>query len=311
VVFGVYQDGQVVGASVDYVAAAAQIGRRECRLRHLGEGAVADAITRGERERPWTAYGYSGVSAGGASVGSGPAGTIVRISGARAANICREIVTNADSVSRIDIQATVRFSRDVSALARRHGAELQANQRQRKRRLSARVEHTYGRGDTLYVGSRSSQWFGRVYDKYRESGEEKYQRCWRYEVECKADAAQKASKFLQSVSYGSAEISSAVRGWYSARGITPCYRSAVVGSIGPIGASDTDAAGQLRWLANQVSGVAKRLAALYGESAVLEVVMGRLDPSNLELIRKEADESLAEYDVWTIQNESGRFETAP
>jgi hypothetical protein len=39
--------------------------------------------------------------------------------------------------------------------------------------------------------------------------------------------------------------------------------------------------------------------------------MGRLDPSNLELIRKEADESLAEYDVWTIQNESGRFETAP
>jgi hypothetical protein len=54
VVFGVYQDGQVVGASVDYVAAAAQIGRRECRLRHLGEGAVADAITRGERERPWT-----------------------------------------------------------------------------------------------------------------------------------------------------------------------------------------------------------------------------------------------------------------
>jgi hypothetical protein len=78
----------------------------------------------------------------------------------------------------------------------------------------------------------------------------------------------------------------------------------VVGYIGQIGASDTDADGQLRWLATQVSGVAQRLAALYGESAVVEVVMGRRDPSTLELIRKEADESLAAYDEWTLQNQS-------
>lgn len=296
----VYQDGYVVGAGVDYIAASSPVGRRGRALHRAGEACVADAISRGDRERPFAAHGYAGVAAGGAAVGAGDGGTIVRLSGHRTATYVGEILRQADHVSRIDLQTTVRFNRDVAALARRHCSELQAKQRQLVRRVHTRLERTFGRGDTLYVGSRASQWFGRIYDKFRESKDEEYRRCWRYEVECKDDAAQKAARFVEQSDNSSADIGAAVSGWFRARGITPRYQPTMAGSMGPVSTTDTDAARSLRWLGRDVRPVVARLSLVYGRDVVLAVLLGELDPSTVLPIQPEPEEELAAYDEWTI-----------
>jgi hypothetical protein len=300
-VLGVYQDGTVVGSGVDYIRATGSFGRSERRLRRVGEEQLAAALSGGSFERPFAAWGYVGVQAGGVSLGSGSAGAIVSISGARAASVCREIIKYADKVSRIDLQATIQFARDVQALSKRAGEELQRNQRQRKRRVSASDIRTFGKGNTLYVGSRASQWFGRIYDKHRESGDEAYRRCWRYEVEAKGDAAKKAAGYVQQFGSEGEPIASAVRDWFRARGITPRYRSTLSGGVGPIGRPLTDARKQLIWLSEAPASVARRLVAVYGVDAVRAVLLDARDPRAVPELEVEVDDSLSAYDEWTME----------
>src|SRR4051812_34150113 len=213
--------GQVIGSGVDYITVTASAGVRERRLQRFGENLIRTAVDAGNECRERTALGYDWVECGGIGLGNRAGGSILRISGAGASSACTEALRNADNVSRIDLQTTVRFSRDVSALGRVHAAELQRLQRQRKRRLTARLERTYGAGDTLYVGSRNSNYFGRIYDKFRESGDLEYRKCWRYEVECKGDGATKAAEVVEASSNSPQAIAAGVSDWYRNRGIMP------------------------------------------------------------------------------------------
>jgi hypothetical protein len=234
-------------------------------------------------------------------VGSGPGGTILRVSGISSARVGAEIIRNADKVSRIDLQATARFTRDVQGLGRAHDRELQRVNRQRVRPLIANVIVTHGLGDTCNVGSRYSQYKGRIYDKFRQSHDETFRRCWRYEVECKNDAAQKAARFVLENGNDPERIAAAVDNWFRARGIAPKYRPTMGADIGAIGRADSDAAKSLRWFAGGVRPVVKRLVAVYGERAVFEVLFHVRDPNTVLPLQPEREGDLAAYDRWTIE----------
>jgi hypothetical protein len=300
------QHGTVVGAGVDYIAASAQIRPNELALLAIGEAGIRDAKRDGGILRSFAANGYRGVSCGGVSVGSGDAGSILRISGSGASTVCRAIVNVADNVSRIDLQSTVRFGKDIHALARQHAAELRREQQSRGRQLHTRLERTFGRGDTLYVGSRSSNYYGRVYDKYRESRDEAYAKCWRYEVECKGDAATIAAKLVQTMDNHPTPIAAAVFRWYSARGVQCRFAVDAPGELAPVGRPQTDAEGQLRWLAHQVAPVAKRLLEWYSEDDLVDVILGRLGPEGLQMVRAQGEAEISAYDEWSIDRERER-----
>jgi Replication initiation factor len=294
------QDGCVVGAGVDYIAASAQIRSGELALIAIGEAAIRDAKRDGNIVRTFSANGYRGTTCGGASLGSGDGGSIVRISGARAATVCRGIIDVADNVSRIDLQATVRFDRDIHALARQHAAELRREQRTRERQLHTRLERTFGRGDTLYVGSRSSNYYGRVYDKHRESGSDEYAKCWRYEIECKNDAATVAARLITNMDNHPAPIAAAVYRWYGDRGVQCRFAPDAPVELSQIGRPETDMQGQLRWLHRQVAPVVRRLLGVYSESDLYGVLFGGLDPTGLQPLDTKEEDGESAYEAWTV-----------
>lgn len=304
------QHGSVVGAGVDYIAASAQIRSNELALVTIGNAAIRDARRDGNTVRTFSANGYRGLSCGGASVGSGDSGSIVRISGSRASEVCRGIINVADNVSRIDIQATVRFGRDIHALARQHAAELRREQHTRIRQLHARLERTFGRGDTLYVGSRSSNYYGRVYDKHRESKSDEYAKCWRYEVECKNDSAKVVSRMVVRNDNHPAPIAAAVHRWYTARGVECRFTPEIPGEIAKVGRQETDAERQIRWLSQQVAPVVSKLREWYSEDDLYSVLFEEMDPLAARLIGGEQDTSLAGYDAWILEQRSEPIETA-
>jgi hypothetical protein len=137
-----------------------------------------------------------------------------------------------------------------------------------KKRRFTFIENTAG-GQTLYVGSRASDQFGRLYDKGCESEENL---CappgiiWRYEVEFKSYRAKKLAIQLAETARReetdvSEDIGTFVSQWFIGRNITPIW----------VGASDdmdwtceieaqiTDDDASLRWLSIQVRPTVERL----------------------------------------------------
>jgi hypothetical protein len=261
--------GNLIGSGVDWITASAQATSTGHSLEILGRWLVNDERRLGNDEREWRSHGYEGISSGSASVGVGDAGTVLRVSGYRASEVCRDIVSIADNVSRIDLQSTVRFSRDIHALAREHAGELRRVQSQRAKQLHTRLERTFGRGDTLYVGSRTSNYYGRVYDKARESGEQEYVRCWRYEVECKGDGARQAVTLATKTEGAAEAIAAGVYRWYAERGVQPRYEPWRNDGLTMVGRPETDDERRLTWLATQVAPMISRLKVRYGKEALI------------------------------------------
>lgn len=117
-------------------------------------------------------------------------------------------------------------------------------------------------GDTLYLGSRQSPQYGRIYDKGIESGHAPKGHLWRYEVEYKKPmsgyVAENLMMFQQS---GLADtIAKMVISWFAERNV-PSRPSIEMGTRVPIFVEErvTTADKKLAWLRGQVAPTVSRL----------------------------------------------------
>lgn len=147
---------------------------------------------------PWKFLQYRGEAIGAVQWGEGEQGALIQASGAAAHELFRQAVP-VDNVARLDIALTVWFDR----YDERYGRRLYEDVRQHRtwfhtgRPYKLRFIDGAGDGDTLYIGSRGSgNRFARVYDKWKESGDEGYQYAWRVEVELSGDRANEAARIL-------------------------------------------------------------------------------------------------------------------
>lgn len=133
--------------------------------------------------------GYSGFAAKGVHYGIGPQGVVVQLTGQVAQLGWREVFELAEGCSRIDMQFTVNYGRDPQEVITLHDEEARAYANRLKRPPSVRLIDHNVKGKTLYLGERVSTYFGRVYDKGRESKVVQYQGCTRYELQVNGDRA--------------------------------------------------------------------------------------------------------------------------
>lgn len=156
---------------------------------HLREDWAGQA---GVMETEWAWQAYRGKTFGKLTWGCREDGSIIRVSGAGAKTMARVGVLRGWRASRIDLQATIRVppGEDVDKViggAAQRAAMARAGLEGRPYKI--RLIDGYGDGDTLNIGSRSSEAFVRVYNKAKESNESEYANCVRVELEAKGKLA--------------------------------------------------------------------------------------------------------------------------
>lgn len=255
--YGVKWD--VIECGVDYLTATARTKIARESLLQAGQRLSAAESVAGNDTRPFAWMGYRGLCVGPVTWADRDDTSMLRLSGHLANAHWRTLGSAIENCARIDIQVTARCSEEPlwmsakSYIDAMHAAE-DANH-------SGLVSHvTDNRGGwTVYIGSRTSPRFARIYNKYAESRDELYRRCVRWEVEYKDEAANEFLRGLRGASSTQSAILATVSSHFRLRG-APIPWSAP-GSPVPVSIqkTPTDDAIRTRWLTTQVRPTVGRL----------------------------------------------------
>lgn len=267
-----YPSTKTIEASVDWLT----ITYRDAKARTEAQERMAARMLRkaadGFKETAWSSYGFDGWSVGGLSYGTRPDCDMIRLSGPDAQEHWKAFYELGGNVTRYDVAVTIWLQRAVVGLGSREFERLNSSvDTDTLHRRYSHVQSTGG-GNTLYVGSRSSRWFGRLYDKGVESGSERAGICWRYEVEAKEDAAKSLSADIARSSMGATDIARFVARWFGDRRIAVLFPDDGTGSAIALPRRITDVERKLHWLGEQVSPSVKYLCEMGHRTEVLRIL---------------------------------------
>lgn len=134
-------------------------------------------------------YGFVGKKTRHALLGDKEDRSLLQVSGASAQNalvLCR----NGDNCTRLDVQITLRVGQEnVNWFLAQQERRLLAHPARHGKRPDVDARHKNGKVETVYSGSRKSDVFVRLYDKFAESRKEEHRGCVRFEVVFKGDAS--------------------------------------------------------------------------------------------------------------------------
>ncbi len=241
------------------------------------EGAIEDwrnAWYVGQKVSNTVRWGYSEQNGGYILIASGPA----------AGDFWRQVHQTSHNVTRLDLQVTVKAQVPLPNLAEKCYLYAKENNTSATKKYSL-VRNNEG-GSTLYVGSRQSAFFGRMYDKGIQAGlTEVPGELWRYEVEIKQPKAYATSQTIAAETSDPNQhahlVAAYVHSWFTDRAVEPRF-SANLRSIAEIGYTlhKTTIERKIEWLRTQVAPTVNKLieldleqetvAALFGEDVKLD-----------------------------------------
>lgn len=234
--------------------------------------------------------GFKGHSAGPVFYGRKEDVFMLQVSGSKADELFPGLAWEHLNCTRIDLQVTIQLPEDEPLLAARIG-EARARAHGYPDRLPDPVQdlkHSYGRGDTLAIGSRSSPRYGRIYNKALESGDERYVRCWRYECEFKDMMARNIVADLRQQESLDRGVAGLLRGQFADWGIDIDLPVAGRRLAGSIGRREFDSERALKWLSSQVAPSVEKLLATVDRETVLEALgLALASESTLPTITQE------------------------
>lgn len=251
----------LVSLACDYLTVTGVHGHGVGDLHGTASSIFKVEADRGNRIKPWGMSGFKGWRCGGVEIGKRESEVIVRLSGDCAALNWSRIYELANNCSRIDIQATVKTEEC-------HTRRIEMHKRQARRFASKRGDKPIVRwvqehkgGYTLYVGSRSSNCFGRIYDCWAKHKLDHYVGTVRYEAQYQHDLAPVVARKLLSSNSAISVMSSHCSQVFKARGVdAPVFHNAQLTSCLVRQRSDCDR--NLLWLAKAVRPCVERLIAL-------------------------------------------------
>lgn len=217
----------------------------------------------GKEPIPLNQLGYAGISCGKYYLGDREEDTIIRATGPAAQLVYHTLTMPGLHISRMDIQVTVwtkLYTGTVGSASK--DAALDANRH--KDGTPSRKVFSYDSNDggyTLYVGSRKSASYCRLYNKDKESKQPEYENAWRYEVETHNKQATQLFYSLK-LRGGTIEddISAIVHHYFTSRGVVPIFpNSGDVFALPAIDRSYSDEEAKLNWLAKVVAPTVAKL----------------------------------------------------
>lgn len=201
--------------------------------------------------------GYQGARTRYLFFGTRDDGCFIQVTSGMADELFPAIWRDGCNISRLDIQVTLKYDRGIQDEAQKIYSNINRRNRTASaaNRVSARYITSTQGGGTVYVGSAKSRQYGRIYDKYAESGEECYRNAWRYETVLKNNIATSvAQKIPMSRDRRCDHTVNVVCEWFARRGIRIRALSNVEWvSIDTPVIPPSDAASKLKWLETQVA----------------------------------------------------------
>lgn len=202
---------------VDYITATSRDTKSVSGFASFGAHLIRSEVGGGAKRNNARSLGYAGTSAGCVYFGRRHDGAILRVSGRTASEYWNQIVDLAENVSRLDLQVTVLPGEGVPA-------RLKWLWNRRKHKSSSRgrianIKCVAGqRGlETLMLGARSSDVYGRIYNKEIESRDPEYLGCCRFELELKSEVAKNYATSLALKEFPSMSIVATVNKFVSDR----------------------------------------------------------------------------------------------
>ncbi len=222
-----------------------------------------------EHAMPWSFQGYRGLQLPGLKCGCrNETEAILILSGDLAKIYVPFVKLAVTHLTRFDLQVTCEAKVANPGLAvtwyEYLKDEIAKGGRTRKIRL-IRSET----GDTLYVGSRKSPVMLRLYDKSLSLGELQLGHYWRYEVEYKGLAADRAWELFHVKHLDQAFTTNLVWEEFNKRKVRPIWSVSSKETAVEVGAKVSTSSSQMSWLRRCVSPVVVKLLDLGYENEVL------------------------------------------
>lgn len=249
-----------VEASCDWLTRTFSDERVRGRVYERAQEILELWVRDGKDAETWDWMGYSGFAVGGMSWGHRDDSDLLRLSGGTAELLFDSFANHVGNCSRLDIALTFTLARVVKGVASRNYRNLAELQEPAHTKNYSLIVNNKG-GETLYVGSRRSDQFGRVYDKNAEEGTGPVGERWRYEVEFKAERASRALTRLTSTEDRRMMYVSLVYGFFMSRNVALPSMPRGLDITIPVPVEHKSADRQLAWLRRQVRPVVDRLIA--------------------------------------------------
>jgi DNA relaxase NicK len=245
--------------------------------RNVTDWAERRKVKEGGRDfvKPWAWQGYSGMKCGQVEVGDRFDSTIVRLQGKAADDWLNERMPTGHNITRLDIALTFWSDLNRDGLIALHSLEAEGKRNTlQSRPFRVRLIDGKGDGNTLYVGSRSSELWVRIYDKEKSPNTtDEYKGALRYEVELKEDTAREALERCTRGGYSPSACLEVLTSLLDRRGICALGSGGVRGEVfAPSALPITGLEDSLRWLEKQVRPTVSRLMREGYEQEVLEAM---------------------------------------
>lgn len=229
----------------------------------------------GNEEKQFHNGFYGGVRIASMSVGhSDRIGFIVIVGGGDAERLFQRLAPGRHRVTRLDLAMDFTFDRPVD-LAGDIFKKLSKGKVNKQRKFSLYSGSDLGK--TLYLGSRTSMQFGRLYDKGIEAGRERARKLWRAEVEYKKPMSGSVATALRDKEPNSREmaICDTIGEWFAERKAELFTAEERANAIHvSVEQRITTADKKLAWLRTQVAPtVAQLISAGYGKTVLNSLLL--------------------------------------
>lgn len=246
---------EVHGSGIDYVTLTAKSPHGIKILKEYADARFSFLERSGFSIKPSSPMGYSGWQVGSTFGGIRSDGYMLRVSGQDAQEAFSTCFCEYTHITRLDVQLTVRSWPGMPQWAKWSAYQIESVRSSMDQQHWAKphFHDNFGNGDTLNIGARQSDKYGRLYDKEMESLDPNYERCWRYEVEYKGDYASMYAKELKASKDISRRCAEIVLGQWSSWGVP--IPSVKIEKATPIiiDRIETDVERKLAWLHRQVA----------------------------------------------------------
>lgn len=250
----------LVSAGVDWITLTCKPGDTQSEFEEMAHALMNVQAQFGNKVKPWSMSGFNGLSCGSVGFGAREDLSLLRLSADVASNDWRRGYRLATHCSRIDLQATFRISGDVMQRIRACHNEALEKVKDWTRPPEVLLRDSNTTGLTLYLNKRSSDRFGRVYDKGVESQRDYFQNCVRFECQYNGECGSAMARALVQRPVDKLEVLPYLSGYFSRRGVSlPLPNVACYPLIDS--RRRTDAEAMLKWLHRQVRPAIGKLLA--------------------------------------------------